>query len=149
MDQACTISKFKQRKAQMRVRGTHHELRMHLQTLYGLLYSSEGDDDDQTYFCYDGNVYCLGVGTLLPRFLSAVETTCKGNVFLIAGATGAENDGVDPVVLTTQCEHGRLIPSSRESDISLQFSWAFRWAFVKCKRWRIASQYDIESEELD
>lgn len=118
---------------------------LHLQLLYSQ--SCTEDTDCQTYLSTGGNVHNLGKGILLPCFVRAIEAQCKDSLVWIA--TTDEVGDVDVTVITSQDEDQKMDSRAKEKALALQFSWALKWGFVKCKRWKISGEYDCLLDELD
>jgi hypothetical protein len=96
---------------------------------------------------YQGDVYRLGKGFPLPYFLDRIEAKCKDVSIFVAASD--ESADVDVSVVVGQCLETELVLSHLDSSLDIQLSWAVRWRFAKCKKWRVRKDYGLSLEELD
>lgn len=117
---------------------------LHLQTLYSHLRPYRATE--QSYFCYDGNIYSLWRGFPLPCFLNSIEAKCKDISVLKIRFEKVRS--VSMAVVIGHCAE-KLVPTSHHWELSSQFPWAFRWMFTKCNRQKAEEINYCLSGELD
>jgi hypothetical protein len=115
-----------------------------LQSLYRQLPTKNADV--RCLLHLNGDVYRLCKGYPLPIFLDEVEA--KYRDMTVMAMCVNEDKVQNIVVLNGHCKE-ELVPGSQNRGNAMQFAWALRWMFAKCKRGGIDRVYDRLLSDVD
>ncbi|KAJ4994260.1 hypothetical protein SVAN01_00089 [Stagonosporopsis vannaccii] len=102
-----------------------------LQALYSRFWAQ--GSDVQSWLHINGDIYSLGKGIPLRNFMNEVEAKYK-DVTVLVTKVDARGE-ISTTVLYGDCAE-ELVPGSQNCGSSIQFAWAFRLYFPRCRRER-------------